>query len=174
MLFLVTGASGSGKSEYAERLAVESPGFPRIYLAAMMVWDEEGRQRVSRHQAMRAAKDFITVERHYDLEGFKPESSNAVILLECMSNLVSNEYWREKEGTEDRILRGIRSLNQRCQDLIVVTNEVFSDGVCYDPETEDYIRILGAVNCRLGRLAGCVAEVVCGCPVNIKAQGDEG
>lgn len=172
MLFLVTGASGSGKSEYAEQLAVESPGFPRIYLAAMMVWDEEGRQRVSRHQAMRAGKDFTTVERPYDLEDFNPESPNAVILLECMSNLVSNEYYREKEGAANRILKGIRSLNQRCRDLIVVTNEVFSDGVCYDSETEDYLRILGAVNCSLGQTAGCVTEVVCGCPVKIKGQGD--
>lgn len=168
MIYLVTGASSSGKSEYAEQLAAAGRGSPLIYLAAMMVWDEEGQRRVSRHRAMRAGKGFLTVERFYDLEGYQPEAREAVILMECMSNLLCNEYYRERQGVSDRIFRGLVHLAGSCKDLIIVTNQVFSDGVRYNEETEDYIRILGGLNCRLGQLAGSVTEVVCGCPVKIK------
>ncbi|MDD6075101.1 MAG: bifunctional adenosylcobinamide kinase/adenosylcobinamide-phosphate guanylyltransferase, partial [Clostridium sp.] len=43
MFSLITGGSGSGKSEYAENLARETGGTRLIYLATMRVWDEEGR-----------------------------------------------------------------------------------------------------------------------------------
>ena len=40
MLTLVIGGAASGKSAYAEHLAVQSGG-PRYYLATMQVWDAE-------------------------------------------------------------------------------------------------------------------------------------
>ena len=64
MLHVVTGGSGSGKSEYAEKLIAESALHRRIYVATMMVWDDEGRKRVRRHREMRSGKGFITIE-HY-------------------------------------------------------------------------------------------------------------
>ena len=47
MLHVVTGGSGSGKSEYAEKLIAESALHRRIYVATMMVWDDEGRKRAA-------------------------------------------------------------------------------------------------------------------------------
>ena len=44
MFTLVTGGSGSGKSEYAESL-VDSWNDPKIYIATMMPFDEETRKR---------------------------------------------------------------------------------------------------------------------------------
>ena len=59
MLILVTGGSGSGKSEYAENTAVslaEEKGLPLYYIAAMRPFGEEGRRRVERHRRLRAGK----------------------------------------------------------------------------------------------------------------------
>ena len=67
MMTLVTGGSGSGKSEYAERLAVAG-GTPRIYVATMIPWDDEGWRRIEKHRAMRAGKGFETVECYTGLE----------------------------------------------------------------------------------------------------------
>ena len=67
MMTLVTGGSGSGKSEYAERLAAAG-GTPRIYVATMIPWDDEGRRRIEKHRAMRAGKGFETVECYTGLE----------------------------------------------------------------------------------------------------------
>ena len=66
MLILVTGGSGSGKSEYAEGIAVslaEREGLPLYYIAAMKPYGEEGKRRVERHRRLRAGKGFQTVER---------------------------------------------------------------------------------------------------------------
>ena len=47
MLTLVIGGAASGKSAYAEHLAVQSGG-PRYYLATMQVWDAECAARVAK------------------------------------------------------------------------------------------------------------------------------
>lgn len=195
MFYIVTGGSGSGKSEYAEKLAMDTGASFRIYLATMMVWDEEGGKRVRRHRSMRAEKGFKTVEWYTDLEQFKPDeeggdrAEGTTILLECMSNLVSNEYYRLRAGIadisgvpstaalsgvpstadiSDVILRGINRLQKKCENLIIVTNEVGSDGKAYNPETKEYIEILGIVNRSLCRAADSVTEVVYGIPIKIK------
>ena len=51
MMVVVTGASGSGKSEYAEGVAVKLAGKGDLYyLATMRVYGEEGVRRVERHR----------------------------------------------------------------------------------------------------------------------------
>lgn len=170
MLYLVTGGSGSGKSGYAEALLQHSDCTFRFYLATMMVWDEEGKKRVTRHRAMRADKGFVTEERFTDLAGFRlPESgADSAVLLECMANLLSNEYYRLGTDAAEVVLKGINRLQKQCGDLIIVTNEVFSDGEDYGRETGEYIEMLGTVNRELARMAGSVTEVVYGIPLKIK------
>ena len=48
-MLLVTGGSGSGKSEYAEQRILESGFSLRYYVATMEVFGEEGRKRVEKH-----------------------------------------------------------------------------------------------------------------------------
>lgn len=198
MLYIVTGGSGSGKSEYAEQIAVQCRnrnGGTLWYLATMRIWDDEGRKRVERHRRMRAAKGFETIERYTGLEtlelrekfeepnpaGLDAErktdslkhwescqvAQKPVLLLECMSNLVLNEFYDQKNGAEERILQGIKHLQKQCRDLIIVTNEIFSDGVTYDPESERYIQLLGRINRELGQMADSVTEVVYGIPLAV-------
>ena len=62
MIYLVTGGSGSGKSEYAEHLVMSSGCPVRYYVATMTVYGEEGKAKVLRHQELRRGKGFITVE----------------------------------------------------------------------------------------------------------------
>lgn len=173
MLAVVTGGSGSGKSEYAEGLALKLEPGRKLYLATMMVWDWEGEERVRRHREMRAGKGFETEEVFTGLAEFSPEGGwmeegGETVLLECMSNLVCNEFYREEEGTADRIKGGIERLLALCRNVIVVTNEIFSDGRFYGEETERYRAVLGEVNRYLAARAEMVVEVVYGIPVFLK------
>ena len=71
------------------------------------------------------------------------------------------------------IISRLRSrLKSQCGLLVVVTNEVFSDGIHYGLETEEYLRLLGQVNVRLSRLSRQVTEVVYGIPVELKAADE--
>ncbi len=180
MMILVTGASASGKSAFAEKRLVDMGEKKRMYAACMIAWDEECRERIRRHRAMRKGKKFETRECPVDLESLKiPEKS--AVLLECMSNLAANELYREdmdagadisvrgpKAG--ERILRGLYKIRSRAEDLVVVTNEVFSDVDLYDRETKEYRRLLGSLNQELFHMADEAWEVVCGIPVCLKGK----
>ena len=141
MFHVVTGGSGSGKSAFAEQCILDCQGNKRIYIATMYPFDEESHRRIARHRAMRAEKKFTTIERYTDLEHLTiPQGAD--VLLECMSNLTANEIYQEGgagDNTVKAILNGIHHLLEQAGNLVVVTNEVFSDGITYDPETENYV-----------------------------------
>lgn len=174
MLTLVTGGSASGKSEYAEGEVLALGEGRRIYLATMMPFDEECRRRIARHRRMRARKGFETIERYTGLAGIQVPK-NCVVLLECLSNLVANEIYSPQgageQGAFEAVEAGIQSLCRQARAVVVVSNEVFSDGGSYDASTMRYLEILGALNCRLGELAQRVVEVVYSIPVVHKAPG---
>lgn len=184
---LVTGGSGSGKSEYAELLAVnahrKSPGGMLYYVATMIPSDEECVKRIEKHRNMRKEKGFVTLECYTQLEKLKAGAGD-VFLIECMSNLLANEMFG-KEGrmgqkaadpqTEMRrlqeiILEPLLQISGQAAGVVVVTNEIFSDGTKYQGETLRYVKLLGEVNCRIAKKADTVTEVVCGIPVRRKGE----
>lgn len=182
MMVLVVGGSGSGKSSYAEEMAVslaqESVGkitMKKYYLATMQVFDEEGRDKVNRHRNLRKGKGFLTIEQptgiSHALE--KMETGDRIVLLECISNLTANEMFSgEKAKTKIQVMEdiicGIELLKEQTTHFIVVSNNVFEDGITYDRTTMDYIHTMGMVNQRLAELADRVVEVAAGIPVMIK------
>lgn len=182
MLYIVTGVSGSGKSEYAENLAVNlAAGKPLYYVATMEPYGQEGQARIKRHHTLRAGKGFQTIECYRDIEHVvdyigQERCRNATILLECMSNLLANEMFGEQQDETitgkvwlPRLLSGMSYISRQCEHLIIVTNEVFSDGIGYAPETEEYKRQLGRLNMELVQMADEAVEVVYTIPVRISA-----
>lgn len=89
-----------------------------------------------------------------------------------MSNLVANEMFGGEgaEGLAERVCAGVMRLAGRVELAVIVTNELFSDGVQYAPETEAYLDALAAVNRMLAAEADAVVEVVCGIPVYWKGR----
>ena len=71
-----------------------------------------------------------------------------------------------------KIAEDIISLAGQVQDMVIVTNEVAMDGILYDPETMEYIRLMGLLNQRLAEMADQVVEVVYGIPVWLKRCGN--
>ena len=118
-------------------------------------------------------------------------------LLECMSNLVANEMFppvdasdtKEARGKKEaldepdnmrdydntlislvskKVLKDVSILSENVAELVIVTNNVFEDGVCYDESTMNYIKAMGIVNRGLAAMAESVVEVVAGIPVEVK------
>ena len=193
MITLVTGGSGSGKSAYAESLLYSCEGI-RYYIATMQIYDAEGEKKVERHRKLRAGKGFLTIESPMNVgkiqfvcagESGKAQyrqeaerkgqcsSEKKSALLECMSNLTANEMFtkdgmKSEEEVVEKIVSEIQTLSQKLDNLVIVTNNVFEDGVIYDAGTMEYLRALGRINAALARLADRVAEVVVGIPVELK------
>lgn len=171
MPILLTGGSASGKSTYAEWLALTFPP-PHYYIATMRVMDQEGQAKVNRHQALRQGKGFITLEQDQDL-GLLALDQPGTVLLECMCNLTANEMF-DREGrirdVYDKILADLISLEKSSRQLIVVTNEVGSDGIHYGSGTRAYIELLGKLNRALAARYDCVLELVAGIPLVLKGD----
>ncbi len=169
MLTLVIGGAASGKSAYAEHLAVQS-GSPRYYLATMQVWDAECAARVEKHRKMRAAKQFATVECPLHLDAVRLPARGTA-LLEDLGNLAATELYDPAGAGEyaaSAILRGLDQLAGQCVHLFVVSNEVFSGGADYAGDTGRYLKALAQVNNALAARADHVVRVVCGIPVYYK------
>ena len=123
-------------------------------------------------QALQEGKGFQTIEAFHTLDALKLPQSGS-LMLECMSNLAANEMYDSSgagEKAEEAILAGIQKLLTVCDNLIVVTNEVFSDSMTDNPEMEKYLKLLGSVNVRIGQIADQVTEVVYGIPVHKKGR----
>lgn len=178
MVTLITGGSASGKSMYGERLVTEREPGRRIYVATMIPWDKECEERIARHRQMRREKRFETIECYRNLQklSVSPNEESSTILLECLSNLTANEMYREDreleeisgEAVAEHILFGLRYLQKQASNLIIITNEVFSDGEIYPTETMEYQKALGLLNQKLAAWADEVVEVVYGIPLRIK------
>ena len=169
MLTLVVGGAASGKSEYAEALVRKTP-LPRVYLATMQVWDAECAARVEKHRRMRAQKQFETVECPLALAAVHLPARGTA-LLEDLGNLTANElYSPEGAGpcTAEAVLRGVETIASQCENLIIVSNEVFSGGADYAGDTGQYLLALARINNAVAARADNVCRVVCGIPVYYK------
>ena len=196
MMHLILGGSASGKSEYAEKKALRlAENQPLLYLATMKGDDPETLARIDRHVRRRRGMGFVSLEIPYNLDcdrvreclltglisdpakgeaeagdclkrgkalHLQTFSAKGVILLDCVSNLLAYD--------PDRFCEGILSLREICKDLLIVSNNVHEDGICYDEVTQDYIAQLGLINRRLGRASDRVTEVLAGLPVLLKER----
>ncbi len=186
MITLVYGGSSSGKSEFAENLVCKSGCANKYYLATMKPTPDTA-ERIKRHKKLREGKGFFTLEYErdivkavYEMEKNKQErtglkapfQSDRILLLECMSNLVANEMFREErilpaDLCEEKILSDIQFLEEGVSSLVIVSNNVFEDGVSYDVGTKEYLRCLGGLNRTLAEMADKVYEVVVGIGIKL-------
>ena len=190
MMYLIIGGSGSGKSVYAEELLFSLPDAgKKYYIATMQVYDEESVRRVKKHRKQREGKKFYTIEQpvHVSKALAQMDADKKSAMLECVSNLVANEMFAKDvddcdvietglknkknhsaETVAGKIVEDIMKLNHELQQLVIVSNNVFEDGISYDEMTMEYIRAMGSINEQLAVRADQVIEVVVGIPVVIK------
>lgn len=172
MFIVITGGSGSGKSGFAEDMAVKIGRNRLVYAAAMHPFGKEGQERIKRHREARKNKGFITIEKYTDFRTI-PVLKEDTVLLECMSNLLANEMF-DADGMGEKafsgIINGIEDVINRCENLLMVTNDIFSDGEKYPAATERYIKNLAEINKYFFSKADGVYEVVCGIPIRLKGE----
>lgn len=197
MMYLIIGGSGSGKSAYAEELLFSLPDAgKKYYIATMQVCDEESVRRVKKHRKQREGKKFYTIEQpvHVSKALAQMDAGKKSAMLECVSNLVANEMFAKDvyaedmhaddcdiietglkkskdcsaEVVADKIVDDIMKLYHELQQLVIVSNNVFEDGISYDEMTMEYIKTMGIVSQKLAAVADVVTEVVAGIPVMAK------
>ena len=88
-IIMITGGARSGKSSYAEQLALSLSPTP-VYLATARVWDEEFRQRVQKHQERRGP-EWTNIEEEKELS--KHQLAGRVVLIDCITMWCNNFFF---------------------------------------------------------------------------------
>ena len=172
MMVFVSGAVRSGKSSLGERLVLAHGGRP-VYLATSQAYDGEMARRIELHRQNRAGKGFVTLEQPRDIGAAAGRLLPAdAVLLDCLGTLAANEMFGQADAEKataaadalfHRILSGIEKVHASVSLLVVVSNELFSDGIVYDAMTEEYLRLMGRLHRALAARAGAAVECAGGC-----------
>ncbi|MDF2366116.1 bifunctional adenosylcobinamide kinase/adenosylcobinamide-phosphate guanylyltransferase [Sneathiella sp.] len=120
---LVLGGARSGKSRFAENLAIES-GLSRLYLATAEAFDQEMERRIAQHQEDRGS-GWDTVEEPVKLQGTLEDHSaeDRVILVDCLTLWLSNLMTGD-QPIEEEFKKLTATLGTLPGPVILVSNEV--------------------------------------------------
>lgn len=139
---LILGPNNSGKSLYAENIAVQNTDSPLFYLATMVPQTDDNYKRIEKHKLQRSGKGFFTIEEPWNIHSLDIPS-NAVVLLEDASNLLANGIFIHKSDSTACFER-IISLAEQCKKLIIVSIAGLTAN--FDAETNNYINQLNHLN----------------------------
>ncbi len=172
-IILITGGQRSGKSSYAEHLALSLCPTP-VYIATAHIWDEEFRQRVLRHQERRGSR-WENIEEEKWLS--RHDIYNKVAVIDCITLWCTNFFYNQtaKEWEQPSVDIALKEIQEEfdrftAQDatFIFVTNEIGSGGVSPDLIQRRFTDMQGWMNQYVARHADEVIMMVSGIPVKIK------
>ena len=199
-IILITGGQRSGKSTYAEQLALSLSPRP-VYMATAHIWDEDFRQRVARHQ-QRRGPEWTNIEEELYLS--RHDVAGRVVLIDCCTLWATNFFWAASQDAAgppasdgdaaetpsqpvaaeaagvplpdvDAILAQLCCefdlFTQQEATFIFVTNEIGMGGTSPNALQRRFTDLLGFFNQHVAARADRVVLMVSGLPVEVKAGG---
>ena len=172
-IILITGGQRSGKSTYAEKLALSLSANP-IYIATAHVWDEEFKERVKMHK-LRRGKEWTNIEEEKYLS--KHNIYNKVAIVDCITLWCTNFFFDNRLPNGD--IASVEDTLKELQDefdkftnqdavFIFVTNEIGSGGVSDNVLQRRFTDLQGWMNQYVAKCADEVILMVSGIPTKIK------
>lgn len=182
-IILCSGGARSGKSEFAEQLALSLKG-RKAYVATGQAFDDEMKDRIKKHQ-LRRGKEWITFEIPLYLNKNWEQIKNVsdVILIDCLTMFTSNHIFahgdintqEDSNRIESIILEELRLLlqeinNSNDKTVIFVTNEI-GLGIVPENKLARYFRdITGRVNREVASAANKMYLTISGVTIELKSQ----
>jgi adenosylcobinamide kinase/adenosylcobinamide-phosphate guanylyltransferase len=164
---LITGGQRSGKSSYAQKLALSLSPNP-IYLATSAVWDEEHRQRIERHKHDRGS-EWTNVEELKNIQNVNVQGR--VVVIDCVTLWCTN-FFADYDGD---ILKSLEAVTQRFDEFtqqnahfIFVTNEIGLGGIAINDLQRRFTDLIGWINQNIASKSDEVTLMVSGIPMKIK------
>lgn len=166
-IVLVTGGQRSGKSGYAQRLALSLTAHP-VYLATSRVWDEEHLKRIRRHQAERGP-EWTNIEEEKDLG--KHDLTGRTVVIDCVTLWGTNFFFDNRSDVElslQQLKDEFTRLTRQEAYFIFVTNEIGLGGTSENEVQRKFADLQGWLNQFIASQADEVVWMVSGIPVKIK------
>lgn len=170
-IIFITGGARSGKSRYAQELALQlSPG--PVYIATARKWEGDFGERIRRHQRERDER-WTSIEEEKYISGL--DLRKKVVVIDCITLWLTNFFIDTKNDMEaslEACKKEIDDLSRQDAVLIIISNEI---GMGVHAETEigrKFTDLQGWMNQYIARKADKVIFMVSGIPLTIKAPGE--
>ncbi len=171
---LILGGAKSGKSLFAETLALRSQK-ELVYIATAQAHDDEMKQRIKTHQQRRLNQHLKWINREEPIalsSVIQQESSNnRLILIDCLtlwlSNLLSGLSEKQRQAEIDDLFECIVNCSS---DLIFVSNETGLGIVPMNQLSRQFIDLSGSLHQRMAQVSDCVIMTIAGLPLVLKGR----
>ena len=165
-VILITGGARSGKSRYAEELALSLSKTP-VYVATAHVWDDKFRERVKKHQERRGP-EWTNIEEEKQLS--KLNLTGRVAVIDCITLWCTNFFFelQNVDKALDDLKREFNQFTAHDATYIFVTNEIGMGGVSENAVQRKFTDLQGWMNQYVASQADEVILMVSGIPVKVK------
>ena len=182
-IHLILGGARSGKSAYAEKLAIES-GLPVTYIATAQIYDDEFKARVQHHKDRRPEHWKLVEEPHFlstalqanshkACEASKNPRTKQCVIVDCLTLWLAQCICPEcapPEGVDwkrerEKILQILPTIDA---DIVLVSNEVGMGIVPLGEINRQFQDEQGRLNQAIAQIADKVSFVVAGLPLQLK------
>ncbi len=167
MIYFITGGERSGKSRYAQQLALELSSSP-LYIATARNWDADFQKRIQRHQNERDSR-WTSIEEEKQLN--KIDLKGKVAVIDCVTLWLTNFYVDTKNNVEESLKEAKAEFDKIAEidcTLIIISNEL-GMGVHADTEVgRKFVELQGWTNQYIAAKADKAILMISGIPVTIK------
>jgi adenosylcobinamide kinase / adenosylcobinamide-phosphate guanylyltransferase len=167
MIYLITGGERSGKSSYAQQLALELSGSP-VYVATARLWDDSFRERIKRHQQERDNR-WTNLEEEKNIS--RLDLTGKVAVIDCVTLWLTN-FFTDTGYDLDNALKQAKEeadkLLKSSATLLIITNEIGMGVHAETPMGRRFVELQGWMNQHLAKHADKVILMVSGIAVTIK------
>jgi adenosylcobinamide kinase / adenosylcobinamide-phosphate guanylyltransferase len=166
-IIFITGGARSGKSRYAQELALQKSSHP-VYVATAHQWDDEFRQRVQRHKQERDER-WTSIEEEKYIS--RLPLAGKVAVIDCITLWLTNFFLELKQDIDaclEACKKEIGELARQDAVLIIISNEI-GMGIHADTESgRRFTDLQGWMNQYIAAKADTVIFMVSGIPLTVK------
>lgn len=166
-VLVITGGQRSGKSGYAQRLALSLTDTP-VYLATSRIWDEEFRARVVRHQQDRGP-EWTNIEEEKFLS--RHSLNGRTVVIDCVTLWATNFFFDNDSRVEQSLMQLKEEFDafiRQDATFIFITNEIGMGGTSPDELQRKFTDLQGWFNQYIASKADQVVLMVSGLPLTLK------
>jgi len=134
------------------------------YIATMKPVDSEDDERIARHIEEREGWGFTTIEQPACIEDILLKCDhNGSFLLDSLTALLAEEMFHADGSVDrlaaERVISGLARVLDEINNIVIVSDYIFSDAIIYDPLTELYRKSLAEIDRYAAKRCDAVLEV---------------
>lgn len=170
MIIFITGGERSGKSSYAQKLALQLSDNP-IYVATARIWDDDFKSRIIKHQNERN-EQWTTIEEEKSIGELN--INNKTVVIDCVTLWLTNFYTDTNNDAEKSLSLAkeqIDKLKAKNGNFIIISNEIGMGVHAATHTARKFVELHGWINQYIGMAADEAYLMVSGIPLQLKCRG---